>query len=1166
MKKFYFLFALLLTFFGVTTVQAQDDEVVVEISKNTGGWTAAGSPAYANEYETKDKTHGIRVKCGVNNMTFWDGTWLSIYSAYGSSQSYDYTVTSLSKTHYIGKVEFDFTPGKHPNFNIGPISTTIMESTARAEVGETVHFEFVNEDDNSLTQLTLTVSSDNSDYHAFANTSNFYITLKPRPAIDVAWDKLIEIMDAHEFEEEQFPSDGTPGSYDAAAREAFFTALAAAHALEEEDPETITEEILAQHGQAIIDTYEALINTKVPYDNVAEGYYRFRPGLTYSTGEKYMYANEQANADGSYYYYSIWGTPEEGDAADAIAILWKVTKKGAGYDVVPAMYPTMHFNPVSVAYLNNNGSVVPRMTENGAAEMIFDPQATIDGVTYFNMYASADDPAGRTIFHQGGHGSGAGTSGVVITWYPTYTAASGPGASEWYLEPVDDAEAEAIIAAYEPIRQQKELTKAYKELKATAEKELDDAKELVLTELITDNSQFSSPFTCSADEEPAAKQGTDKLIDGDKSTYWHSTWAASVENHTHYLQVALPEGGYSLLRMSISRRPVSNDHVTKWGIFGSNDPEAADEDWVEVASVETPYGSNTETKTADFDSKGYQYLRFYIDGTTNNRGYGHVSEFQLYTMEQAPTSQYAIIGQPAENLDKVLAEQADINADEVTQEEYDALKTAYDAFKAEYVDPTELRELIAKADAFAYGIAIGNNPGEWASGTVADQLKQTVADAKAYDEAKIYKQATSQDFIEKINAQLEGIVEAANPIKTDTWYRFRFGSEETFTENGWDTEAGAAVVGDDETVQDEALWDKYIVAARTETNEGVRSVIPIYTDEARLGQGLYVDAIDEIADADLAQFRFIAVGDTAYVIQNRGTGLFVKASGTTGGVTLDLHPTLFNVSPMGFGFNLIAAKDLQGAKQNFLHVARNYNQLVTWNASNVGSRSSLLIEEMGSAAGYTDPGFYMEVQPGALYAMCYPVDITVEEGNGALYSVEKVEGTHVTFAAIDKVEAGRPFVYKNGEVEEYNDENTPEIVKFHHGLDIEPEAQKSGNFAGTYTKQTLGEGYIVTGGAIRAILGQYHNNEPLNQLFMTEAFITNGVNAHGAYIIPEEGATGAVTFDFDGTEDGIVIATDDARRNGKVYSIDGRVIGTADNLRGVAKGLYIVNGAKVLVK
>ena len=198
--------------------------------------------------------------------------------------------------------------------------------------------------------------------------------------------------------------------------------------------------------------------------------------------------------------------------------------------------------------------------------------------------------------------------------------------------------------------------------------------------------------------------------------------------------------------------------------------------------------------------------------------------------------------------------------------------------------------------------------------------------------------------------------------------------------------------------------------------------------------------------------------------------------------------------------------------------------------------------------------------------MCYPVDITVEEGNGALYSVEKVEGTHVTFTAIDKVEAGRPFVYKNGEVEEFNPENTPDIVKLHHGYDIAAKPEVSSTFAGTYVQKTLGAGYIVTGKALRDIGGVYAGEYALNELFITRSAITNGVNAHGAYIIPEEGATGAVTFDFDGTEDGIVIATDDARRNGKVYSIDGRAIGTADNLRGVAKGLYIVNGTKVLVK
>ncbi len=1163
MKKFYFLLLALFSFMGITTAMAQDDEIVVEISKNTGGWTASGSPAYANEYETKDKEHGIRIKCANNNMTFWDGTWLSIYSALSSSQTYDYTVTSLSKTHYISKVEFDFTPGKHPSFQIGPISVTIEETTARAEVGNTEHFEFVNEDNNGLTQLILTVGSDETSYHAFANTSNFYITLMPRPAIDVAWDKLIEIMDAHEFEEEQFPTDGTPGSYDEAARDAFFSALVAAHALEDEDPETITEEMLAQHGQAVIDTYDALLASKVGY-SVADGYYRIRTGLTYSTGDKYMYAYEQVNTSSTNYYYSLWATPEDGDVTDAVAILWKVSKKGEGYDVVPAIYPTMHFNPVSVSALSSSGSIVPRMTEDGAGELVFDPQATIDGITYFNIYASADNPSGQTIFHQGGHSSGAGNSGMVITWYPTYTAASGAGPSEWYLEPVSDAEVEEILAAYEPIRQQKELTTAYNELKATAEKELTDSKELQYTALITEVAQLSSPYTSSAEGSLAA------LIDNSSTTYWHSDYSSSPGYHVHYLQVALHEGGYDKLQLSMTRRNgAGNDHITQWGVFGSNDPEAADEDWVELASLDMPFANNTETKTATFDSQGYQYLRFYIDRTTGGetRGFGHCSEFQLYQIEVPETSQYAIIGEPAKALDNILEEQASVNPEEVTQEEFDALQAAYDAFKAQFVDPAELREVIAKAESFANGIVVGSNPGQWTSSSVADQLQQILADAKAYDDAKVYKQATSQDFTDKINAQLDAIIEAANAIKTDTWYRFRFGSEATFEANGWDTAAGAAVISsEDESVQDEALWDKYVVAANAEDNEDVRSVVPIYTDEARLGQGLYVDADEEIQDAELAHFRFIAVGDTAYMIQNRATGLFVKAAGTTGGVTLDLHPTLFNVSPLGFGFNLVAAKDLEGTKQNYLHVARNYNQLVTWDASNIGSRSSLLIEEVGSAASYTEPGFYMEVKPGALYAMCYPVDITIEEGNGALYSVSKVEGTHVSFAAIDKVEAGRPFVYKMGEVDEYNEENIPDIVKLHHGYDLQPEAQQSGNFAGTYTQKTLGEGYIITGGAIRAILGIYHNNEPLNQLFMTETFITNSVNAHGAYIIPEEGATGAVTFDFDGTEDGIVIATDDVRGDGKVYSIDGRVIGTADNLRGVAKGLYIINGTKVLVK
>ena len=409
----------------------------------------------------------------------------------------------------------------------------------------------------------------------------------------------------------------------------------------------------------------------------------------------------------------------------------------------------------------------------------------------------------------------------------------------------------------------------------------------------------------------------------------------------------------------------------------------------------------------------------------------------------------------------------------------------------------------------------------------------------------------------------------ANGIKADTWYRIRFDSEANFEKYCWDKVAGEAVVSEeDESVQDEALWDKYVVVAKAEANDGVRSVVPIYADEARLNNSLFVDDDADIEEKALSEFRFIAVGDTAFMLQNRGTGLFVKAAGTSGGMTLSLQPSLFSVKPLGYGQNLIAAKDLYGTNQNYMHIQRSYNQVVTYDTTTPGSRSGLLLEEVGDASGSTEPGFQMDVKAGALYAMCYPVDITVEEGSGKLYSVEKVEGTHITFTQIDKAEAGHPFVYVFGEVEEFDEESTDDVVTMHHGYDIAREPVTGSNFAGTYVQKELGEGYIVTGGALHEVLGAHSGDYALNKFYVTEKFITNSVNANGAYIIPEAGTFGDITFDFDGTEDGIVEVVKNISRTGNIYSIDGRLVGRGNinSLSGMNKGVYIINGTKVVVK
>lgn len=80
------------------------------------------------------------------------------------------------------------------------MSVTVKGTTARAEIGSTAHFLFENEDDKSLTTATMTVSSDDNTTHSYANTTNFYITLKPRSAVrkevaDVNGDGNVTIAD-----------------------------------------------------------------------------------------------------------------------------------------------------------------------------------------------------------------------------------------------------------------------------------------------------------------------------------------------------------------------------------------------------------------------------------------------------------------------------------------------------------------------------------------------------------------------------------------------------------------------------------------------------------------------------------------------------------------------------------------------------------------------------------------------------------------------------------------------------------------------------------------------------------------------------------------------------------------------------------------------------------
>ena len=144
--------------------------------------------------------------------------------------------------------------------------------------------------------------------------------------------------------------------------------------------------------------------------------------------------------------------------------------------------------------------------------------------------------------------------------------------------------------------------------------------------LITSVSQLSSPYT-----EPS-EGSLAEMIDGNTGSFWHSAWSqGDVENGLHYFQVEMLNQANIDVAFKVVRRQTDDNHITEWGIYGTNNANASKANCTPLAFITTPYSGWGETRTSDiFSTGGYKYLRFYINNTTTGRGFGHLAEFQLY--------------------------------------------------------------------------------------------------------------------------------------------------------------------------------------------------------------------------------------------------------------------------------------------------------------------------------------------------------------------------------------------------------------------------------------------------------------------------------------------------------------------------------------------------------
>ncbi|MBQ7181990.1 MAG: discoidin domain-containing protein [Bacteroidaceae bacterium] len=422
-----------------------------------------------------------------------------------------------------------------------------------------------------------------------------------------------------------------------------------------------------------------------------------------------------------------------------------------------------------------------------------------------------------------------------------------------------DADYQALLNAYNafygPIENHNELVEMNAELRAEVMAALEEAKDVKRTAMITSADQLSSPYSDSAEG-----QHIEYLIDGDAGTFWHTDWHGEhPDDATHWLQIADMGEFVGDCEFYIYQRATDNDHPSKITLLGSDDPEAADEDWTEMATLTIQNAASGGVYTTPLFNieQPYENVRLVVtECQPSFRIYWHAAEIQFYTVRENPNSQYVTLGEISKTLEDTYNANLAIEDNDITFAVYTELLNAYNAFLAALVDPAELRNALAAYANTTKGVVEGTQPGQWPSTDIATAYDKLYNEAKAYDAAGKYTAAKSHKYAVMLKTMAKSVMEQAAGIKTDTWYRFMFPTEEMFDAYGLDKSGGSPV----SNIESQPYqWGNYVVAGEMiYEDDKLVDVEPLTADDIREDAGMYFIDDEMISDKDASLFRFVA--------------------------------------------------------------------------------------------------------------------------------------------------------------------------------------------------------------------------------------------------------------------------------------------------------------------
>ena len=673
--------------------------------------------------------------------------------------------------------------------------------------------------------------------------------------------------------------------------------------------------------------YQAILDSEMPYvlPN-GDGYYRIKSILRYFTENvtgQDEYGDDIVETSyvdkvllASYENMGMFGTLKENMANQ----VWKLTQKGDSI-----LMQNVGMESFISATETPGGDNRIHLTENAedAAYVVFD-WAGIDQLDEsedfseketFNIRLNSKARHEGNYAHQNGHNKGrdALKDLQVSFWYSTYGKTrytDDGGTSEWYLEPVSDEDVQAMLDEFAALKAHDQLVKDNNELRDKVLETLTLAKDVQRTPMITNVNQLSSP-----NSDPSEGQNLGNLIDGDGSTFWHTSWHSENQDpkmeyngiECHYLQISGMDNMVGDCELYVRERAgADNDRIKKLAILGTDNLKNEDEDWELIADITLPNTDAGAESTVPFHlDEAYPYVRILVyDVASANyafRTFWHAAEIQFYTVTENPNSQFVQMGAVAQNLQDAYDTNIAIADDDLTPEDYQALLDAYEAFQnVGLVDPAEMREALAKYANATVGVKEGTNPGYWADMTVPNAFNEFYAEVEAYNKAGIYKADQIHKYAVMLKAMQKGILDSANGVTTDKWYRIMYPTEEMFDAYDFSKEGGdkTGLIEEQGT-----MFGNFVTTGKEESEEGTEFnedgeevtvtstwIEPIGGEDLRESDRLFFLNDDAIEDKDASMFRFVELESDAAdytpllldVKENMGMALDMSTTYTQG--------------------------------------------------------------------------------------------------------------------------------------------------------------------------------------------------------------------------------------------------------------------------------------------